>query len=80
MKITVLFFGVARDLAGERQLELELPASSNVGDLRRLLAQQFPGLDQDLAYALAINEKFSADDRTIHEGDVAAVLPPVSGG
>ena len=80
MKITVLFFGVARELVGERQLALELPAASKAGDLRRLLAERFPGLDNDLAYALAINEKFSGDDRQLQEDDVAAILPPVSGG
>jgi molybdopterin converting factor small subunit len=37
-------------------------------------------MDETLAYALAVNEKLSIDNQVLVEGDVAAVLPPVSGG
>jgi molybdopterin converting factor subunit 1 len=80
MKIKILFFGVARDIAGTRELELELIAGCDVRDLRRILEESYPALNDNLAYAIAINEKFSSDDRLLLEGDVAAVLPPVSGG
>jgi molybdopterin synthase sulfur carrier subunit len=80
MKITVLFFGVAQDLSGMRQVSLSLSAECTVGDLRVQLATLYPGLDESLAYAIAVNEKLSADDKELFEGDMAAVLPPVSGG
>jgi len=80
MKITVLFFGVAQDLAGMRQIPIELPMGTSVGTLRRVLAERFSGLDEGLGYALAVNEKLCTDDHPLSDGDVAAVLPPVSGG
>ena len=80
MKITILFFGVAQDLAGVRQTTLELHSGCTAGGLRSELAKQFVGMDETLAYALAVNEKLSIDNQVLLEGDVAAVLPPVSGG
>jgi len=80
MKITILFFGVAQDLAGVRQTTLELHSGCTVSGLRSELAKLFVGMDETLAYALAVNEKLSIDNQELFEGDVAAVLPPVSGG
>ena len=80
MKITILFFGVTQDLAGVRQTTLELHSGCTAGGLRSELAKQCIGMDETLAYALAVNEKLSMDDQVLLEGDVAAVLPPVSGG
>jgi molybdopterin converting factor small subunit len=80
MKITILFFGVAQDLAGGRKTTLELHSGCTVGGLRTELAKLFVGMDETLAYAIAVNEKLSTDNRVLLEGDLAAVLPPVSGG
>jgi molybdopterin synthase sulfur carrier subunit len=80
MKISVLFFGLSHDIAGKRSEELELPAESSVGDLRRLLESKYAGLNTALAYAIAVNETFSSDNQPLKDGDIAAILPPVSGG
>jgi molybdopterin converting factor small subunit len=80
MKITVLFFGVAQDIAGVRQMPLELMEGATAIDLRSELANRFTGLDEGLAYALAVNEKLCNETHLLSDGDVAAVLPPVSGG
>jgi molybdopterin converting factor small subunit len=80
MKITVLFFGVAQDIAGVRKMPLELMEGATAIDLRSALASRFAGLDEGLAYALAVNEKLCNETHLLSDGDVAAVLPPVSGG
>jgi molybdopterin converting factor small subunit len=80
MKITVLFFGVAQDLASIRQTSIELPSGCTIGGLRLELARLYPGIDESLAYALAVNEKLAMDEKELFEGDLVAVLPPVSGG
>jgi len=80
MKITILFFGVAQDIAGVRQMPLELKDGATAIDLRNALANRFAGLDEGLAYALAVNEKLCTESHVLCDGDVAAVLPPVSGG
>jgi molybdopterin converting factor small subunit len=80
MKITILFFGVAQDLAEMRQVSLSLTPGCTVGSLRQELSRLYPGMDESLAYAIAVNEKLSMDERELFEGDIVAVLPPVSGG
>jgi molybdopterin converting factor small subunit len=80
MKITILFFGVAQDLATTRQTTLELKPGCLAGELRSELAKRFPGMDETLAYALAVNERLANDQQVLQDGDIAAVLPPVSGG
>lgn len=80
MKVTVLYFGVSQDIAGKRSEVIELLAGGSVADLRKQLQAAYPALDSSLAYAMAVNEMFSQDDKLLSDGDVAAVLPPVSGG
>lgn len=80
MRIVVLFFGAARELTALREVPIELPKQSNVNDLRALLAERFTGINSALNYAVAINEVHAADRDVLREGDVVAVLPPVSGG
>jgi molybdopterin converting factor small subunit len=80
MKITLLFFGIAHDLSGSRQLSVELPEHTDTAELRRLLAERFKGIDDGLGYAIAVNEVHHPNAYTLNEGDVVAILPPVSGG
>lgn len=80
MKITVLFFGVAQDITCTRQMPMELPEGASTSDLRNILASRFSDLDEGLAYALAVNEKLCTENCLLCDGDVAAVLPPMSGG
>jgi molybdopterin synthase catalytic subunit/molybdopterin synthase sulfur carrier subunit len=80
MKITILFFGVTRDIAAIRQLPLEVQPGTNTLDVRALLAHRYSGLDEGLNYAMAVNEKLSAHAVELNDGDVVAIIPPVSGG
>lgn len=81
MKIKVQLFARARDLAGARQVEIELPASAGVTDLKRSLAEQCPQIAPLVPNLLvAIGTDF-ADDSTIFTQDSAvSCFPPVSGG
>ena len=80
MKITLLFFGAAHDLTGVRQMPMELPAGTDTDSLRLLLAQRFAGINSNLQYAMAVNERHCAASTVLKDGDVVAILPPVSGG
>lgn len=80
MKITILFFGVARDIAAIRQLPLEVQLGTSTTEVRTLLSLRFSGMDEGLNYAMAVNEKISAHAVELNDGDVVAILPPVSGG
>lgn len=81
MTVRVLLFARARELAGIREVAVELPAGATVADLRTALAATYPELTAVLARsAVAVDEEFAEDATMIHDGAVAAVIPPVSGG
>jgi len=79
--LKVLFFATLRDLAGVKELTLELPEGSTVGDLRAALVQQYPALAQRLPTALAsVNKEYAFDQDALPAKAEAAFFPPVSGG
>ncbi len=80
MKIKLLAFGIAADIFETRSLELELIADGTVGDLRKMLGEQYPQLQQLNSYAIALNNTYALDTERIQTIDEVAILPPVSGG
>lgn len=80
MDIKLLFFGIARDLIGVSSLEVVLPTNCTVTSFKELLKKQHPELNQMSVYAIAINESYATDETVIKNGDIIAVIPPVSGG
>ena len=80
IKITILFFGIAHDLTGVRQLPLDISAGIDTDALRSLLAERYAGLNSTLGYAIAVNEVLCTQVSVLKDGDVVAILPPVSGG
>ena len=81
MKATVRVFALARQLAGQDQIQVDLPPEATVGDLRRAIAEQFPALAALSAQALfAVNADYAADHTQIPAGADLACIPPVSGG
>jgi molybdopterin synthase sulfur carrier subunit len=80
MKIKTLFFGITADLVGQHELEAELEKSVSIADFKTFLKEKFPKLTKINAYAVAVNEAYAEDDYSIKEGDIVAVIPPVSGG
>jgi molybdopterin converting factor subunit 1 len=81
MRIRVLLFASAKDLLQADHLDLELPASATVGDLRRTLGdteRRIAGLLP--RSAIAVNEEFADDATVLDTNSKVALLPPVSGG
>jgi MoaE-MoaD fusion protein len=80
VKVTVLFFGAARDAVGQNELELSLNAESAGGALQELL-EKFPALKKfGRSLLFAVNQEYAVADRLLNEGDELALFPPVSGG
>jgi molybdopterin converting factor subunit 1 len=80
MKITSLFFGITADLIGSTELDMELENSTDVGAFKLVLKGRYPQLKNITSYAVAVNERYAEDILILKEGDVVAVIPPVSGG
>lgn len=81
MVIHVKLFAVLRDAAGTAALELDVPSGASAGDLRPILASQFPAIGRYLSRtALAVNHAYASAETELHEGDEVALIPPVSGG
>ena len=80
MEVTVLAFGVAREIVGKRSLMLALDEHASVQKLRDALEQQFPALKDIASYAVAVNNEYAYPADTIGQNDEIAIIPPVSGG
>jgi len=79
--MTVLLFGVTRDIVGTGSLSLEeTDGLETVGDLKRHLRDEFPALGELSSLAVAINQSYAREEDPIHETDEIALIPPVSGG
>ena len=81
MRVTVLFFGVLKELLASESQTLTLPFGATVEAVlehyRQLLPQQtnlWPAL------AIAVNRSYAARACPLRDGDEVALLPPVSGG
>jgi molybdopterin converting factor subunit 1 len=77
--VTVLYFAALRDLAGTAEEQLDITAGTSVAEV----LAQLRGAHDRLRYEgvrCAVNEEFVRDDHLVFDGDVLALIPPVSGG
>jgi molybdopterin converting factor subunit 1 len=82
MKVRVLFFAATRDLAGASEATVTVPGSApTVADLVLHLEATYPELSGRMATVrVAQNERFAKPEARLADGDVLALIPPVSGG
>src|SRR5436189_2776445 len=81
IRVRILFFGAARDLAGQSETDLVLPASLRAREAFEQVLLTYPELRRfGRSLLFAINQEYAAGDRVIADGDELAVFPPVSGG
>ena len=81
MRVTVLFFGVLKEMLASESQKLDLPTGSTVETLLghyQALLPQHTRLWSSLA--IAVNCSYAGRDVPLTEGDEVALLPPVSGG
>lgn len=81
MIVRVLLFGPQADLAGTREVSVELAAGATCAELREALRLEVPALAASLtASALAINHAYADEVQAIREVDEIALIGMVSGG
>jgi MoaE-MoaD fusion protein len=81
MTIKVRLFAMHREIAGTRELALDLPEGATIEDAWSSTANRFPRLAPGrAAVRFARNGAYSPADTVLADGDEVAMIPPVSGG
>jgi len=81
MKVCVKLFAAARQAVDRQSIEIELPQSSTIADLRRAIECDFPLLHAVAHHSrFAVNSQFAEDSTSIGPDSEIACIPPVSGG
>ncbi len=81
MKLSVLLFAAAREIACRDSIDIDVPDSGTVAQARMSLFEAVPALESSAATLLwAVNNEFANEERILRESDVVACFPPVSGG
>lgn len=79
MKYKIRTFGIARDILGAKEVNLEVKGNQ-VADLRKHLSIHYPALNDLNSLLIAVNLSYAGDDAELHESDEIVLIPPVSGG
>ena len=80
MKVTVLAFGIVKEIIGSTKIELELPPDIIAIELKEILLKTYPGLKKLSSFMIAINNEYIQNEQVITSSDEIAIIPPVSGG
>jgi len=81
VKVKVLFFARARDLAGVSEKLLFIEEGSTTLDCIKKLLVELPSLKEIYdCMAVALNEMYVTDSTVVKDGDELALIPPISGG
>jgi molybdopterin converting factor subunit 1 len=81
LRVRVLFFGAAREIAGSSEIELCLRARSSAADAFEEVLARYPELRRfGRSLLLAVNQEYAIAETELREGDELALFPPVSGG
>ncbi len=80
MKIQLLFFGVTTDLIGKNSMQFQLEDNATIKNLKEVLLTEYSALKNIHEFAIAVNEEYANDNLILKNGDIVAIIPPVSGG
>lgn len=80
MKITLLAFGIAKEIFGSASKEMDLHEGVTVAELKSGLATAYPTIKKLSSCLIAVNNEYADDRQVIHPEDEIAIIPPVSGG
>ncbi len=81
MKARVKLFAALREMAGESEIELDLPETATVAHVVSELDRRYAGMMKGgVPIMVAVNAEYVPDDHPIRDGDEIAFIPPVSGG
>ncbi|MCF6181913.1 MoaD/ThiS family protein [Lutibacter sp.] len=80
MTIQLLFFGITADLVGDNSLDYKIDKPISIQKFKEQLVSDYKVLKNINEFVIAVNEEYANDELIIKDGDVVAIIPPVSGG
>ena len=81
IKVALLYLGQAREAAGTKEEELELPAPAKIERAISQAITAHPKLSElKETIKLLINGQWAAENAELKDGDRVTLLPPVGGG
>src|SRR3982074_1889902 len=80
MKVRVVLFAKPRELVGQPNIDLALPAGATAADAWAPLRTRYDLGPLPRSFRCAVNSEYAGWDDPLKEGDELAVIPPVSGG
>lgn len=81
MKVHVLLFASAREIAGTARVELTLPTAATAGGALAAVIELHPALaGHETSLRLAVNSEYVTPGHLLAPGDELALIPPTCGG
>ena len=81
LRVRVRLFAIQRELAGAREVPLELPPGATIDDAWSAVVSRHPGLAPGRpSVRFARNGDYAEPSTALADGDEVAFIPPVSGG
>ena len=81
MLVRIRLFARQREIAGARELAVELPTGAAIEDAWAATIALYPAIAEGRAYVrFALNGRYAGPETPLAEGDEVACIPPVSGG
>jgi molybdopterin synthase sulfur carrier subunit len=81
MRIKILYFSSIKDKLKKSSEEINLNDDFTIKDLKNFLQEKYPEIKEILDKSMfAVNENYVTEDYKLKDGDLVALIPPVSGG
>ncbi|OBS12329.1 molybdopterin synthase sulfur carrier subunit [Elizabethkingia miricola] len=80
MKLKILAFGIAKDILGGTEKEIDLAEGTTVQSLKVKLENEYTELKRLRSYFIAVDNEYAENDQIIISTNEIAIIPPVSGG
>ncbi len=79
MVITILAFGVAKNIIGRQKFNLDVEKNSTAKQLKEILCSKYKKLST-IPFLLAVNLSHAKENTKLKQGDEVAIIPPTNGG
>ncbi|MCP1253770.1 MoaD/ThiS family protein [Elizabethkingia sp. HX XZB] len=80
MKLKILAFGIAKDILGAAEKDIDLVEGTTVKHLKLKLEDEYAELKHLKSYFIAVDDEYAENDQVIISTNEIAIIPPVSGG